>query len=277
LGKAYTYLRGSGMLLRRLAAFQFPGRALATKAEKALRAKKLEEKRKKTAVSLYKGHWTYEHYLKYKDPNTSYQDKESDEWNLTSSMAIERTPRLQRFEAFWEAEWFQFTDSLDLKKKKVVPLDWLQTQKQADEDVATVFRPNPRITEEDRIDNRRPLHRALDRSAFLLLKIKGKGWRFPEGPWKKEETIRETAENCSKQLCGPELATYLLGNAPVAHTEDVETKQKWFLMHNLYLGGNVVLSNPEVQDFAWVTKEEFHQYFSDVNFVAMLHKVFYMP
>jgi len=265
------------MILRRLTAFRFPGRAMATKAEKVLRAKKTAERNKRKPPSIYKGHWTYEHYLKYKDPKTSYEDNESDEWDLTSSMAIERTPRLQRFEPFWEMEWLQFADTLDLKRKKVVPLDWLQTKKVSDEDAARIFRPNPRVTEEDRIDDRRSLHRALDQSTFLLLKIKGKGWRFPEGPWKKEETIRETAENCSKELCGPELATFLLGNAPIAHTQDPAAKKKWFLMHNLYLGGNVVLVNPDVEDYAWVTKDEFHQYFGDAAFVDLLHKAFYLP
>jgi len=59
--------------------------------------------------------------------------------------------------------------------------------------------------------------------------------------------------------------------------EDKETKKKWFLMHNLYIGGNIILSNPDVEDFAWVTKDEFHQYFSDAKFVELLRKVFYLP
>lgn len=265
------------MLVRRLAALHVPGRSMATKAEKIARAKKASERRNRKPGNIYKGHWTYDHYLKYKDPNTSYQDEDSEEWSLISSMAIERSPRLARFESFWEAEWKQFNDSLDIKRRKLLPTDWIESRKQAEEDITRVFRPNPRITDEDRIDDRRSLHRALDRSTFLLLKLKGKGWRFPEGSWKKEETIRETAENCAKELCGPELATYLLGNAPIIHTEDVGAKKKWFLMHNLYVGGNVMLTNPEVEDYAWVTKDEFHQYFDNPEFVALLHKTFYLP
>lgn len=123
-----------------------------------------------------------------------------------------------------------------------------------------------------KVDDRRSLHRALDRSAYLLLKLKGKGWRFPEGVWQQDETIRETAEKNSQELCGSELETHLLGNAPICHTEDKAGKKKWFLMHNIYVGGNVVLEHPDVEDFAWVTKEEFHQYFKDPAFVELLQK-----
>lgn len=268
------------MLLRRLAALPssgLSGRAFATKAEKVMMAKKAEEKKRRRGKNIYKGAWTYAHYLKYKDPNTSYQDAESDNWELTAGMAIERTPRLQQFESFWEIEYFQFSDSLDVQKKKTLPGDWIETKKQQEESKTRVFQPNPRVTEEDRTDDRRSLHRALDKSTYLLLKLKGKGWRFPEGTWKQNETIRETAETTSLDLCGSELATHLLGNAPICHTEDAAAKKKWFLMHNIYVGGNVILDNPDVEDFAWVTKDEFHQYFKDPAFVELLHKVFYMP
>jgi hypothetical protein len=33
--------------------------------------------------------------------------------------------------------------------------------------------------------------------------------------------------------------TFSQSNAPVAHTENADKKQKWFLMHNLLVGGNV--------------------------------------
>lgn len=35
-------------------------------------------------------------------------------------------------------EWAQFQDELDLKRKKVVPLDWIQNSKAEGEDAARV-------------------------------------------------------------------------------------------------------------------------------------------
>merc|ERR1712166_661545 len=52
-------------------------------------------------------------------------------------------------------------------------------------------------------------------------------------------------EKNTLDLCGIDLDTHLLGNAPVAHEEDSEKKHKWFLMHNIYVGGQCEL---EIKD-----------------------------
>lgn len=249
-------------------------RMMATKAEK----KKIGElmKREVTKKRKIKPEWTFADYLAKKDPKVTYVDDEIAGWTLVSSMAIQRCPRLQQFDPSWFVEWMQFQDELDLKRKKVVPLDWITNRKAKDEDNARTFAPNPRITPSDRADDRRCLHRALDTSTFLLIKTKGI-WGFPEGVWLPSETIRETAEKHAKELCGLELDTYLLGNAPIAHLEFTEEKKKWFLMHNLYVGGNFKLGHADVTDYAWASKYEFHQYFKDPKMLDLLANVFYLP
>lgn len=238
-------------------------------------------KRKKKFRRAKKGRtfvaaWTFAKYRRHKDPNTSYMDEEAEGWTYTASMAVERLPRLYQPEAPWHDEWAQFQDELDLKRRKIVPLEWMMTKKSMDEDAARVIKPNPRITEEDRLDDKKNLHRILDVSAFLLVKTKD-GWDFPGGKWKESETIRETAEQRVREQCGTDLDTYLLGNAPVCHTEDTEKKHKWFLMHNLLVGGNCTIDDENVLDFAWVPKTEFNQYIKDPEKLELLEKVFFCP
>lgn len=254
------------------AAAQVRARAFATKAEKKAAQFKRDRKGNKKPPKT----WEYAKYLRYKPPDTSYADEGSEGWTYIASMAIERTPRLLQFEPSWFQEWSQFQDHLDLHRKKVVPLDWVQTRKSADEDTNRVFHPNPRVTEEDRSNDRQSLHRAMDTSTFLLVKT-SKGWHFPEGEWQQSETIRETAEKQAQDLCGKDLDTYLLGNAPVGHLSFEDKKQKWFLLHNLYVGGNVTIDESQIQDFAWVTKYEFEEYFKDPEMLTLLNSVFYCP
>lgn len=246
---------------------------MASKGEKkkAAAAKKLRKQ------GIRPQEFTYAKYIRHKDPESAYNDSESDAWTYTASMAIERTPRLRQFDPSWYIEWAQFQDELDLKRKKVVPLDWVQTPKAVQEEAAKTFHPNPRCTDEDLSDDRRSLHRALDTPTFLLVKTKSGGWGFPEGKWKTTETIRETAEKNTLDLCGIDLDTHLLGNAPVAHEEDSEKKHKWFLMHNIYVGGQCELDESKIEDFAWVTKYEFPDYFKDPKRLELLEKVFYCP
>lgn len=246
---------------------------MATKAEK----KKAAILRPTGPVRKRRPEWTFANYLKRKDPNVSYDDEEMLGWTFVSSMAIQRTPRLVQYDPSWYMEWRQFQDELDLQRKKIVPLEWITNRKAKAEDEARTFAPNPRITPSDRTDDRRCLHRALDTSTFLLVKTKGRAWSFPEGTWQTSETIRETAEKSTKALCGPELTTYLLGNAPIAHLERTEAKTKWFLMHNLYVGGDFKPGNRDVEDYAWVTKYEFPQYFKDPEMLDLLAKTFYLP
>lgn len=245
-------------------------RAFASRADRRRKHKRLLNKQAHKQKKMFD--FTHEKYMRHKDPNTSFMEPEAEGWKIIVGMAIERTPRLRQFDPSWTVEWHNHQDTLDRYRKKMIPLDLLVSKKDQAEEDQRVFHPNPRITDEDVEDDRRSLHRAMDTSTFLLVKKNGQ-WGFPEAEWHHSETIRETAENMSEAVCGSDLDHYLLGNAPIAHEVCEERKIKWFLMHNLFLGGNCELSN--VEDFAWATKYEFPEYFKDPKRLELLSHVFY--
>lgn len=206
--------------------------------------------------------WRFSDYLEKKSPDVTYWDAECEGWKFDAAMLLERSPRLvpEDYEPSWAVEWRQFQDELDLRRKKQVPLEWLETRRSKMEEAAKVFRPNPRITDADRTNDTKSLHRALNRPLYLIVKKHGsETWSLPSAEWAKNETMRETAERMAKQHYGFDLTQHLLGNAPVAHLENGKTKT--FFFHNLWLGGNVILKdNKNLKDFAWVTQAEFPAY-----------------
>ncbi|KAL4563787.1 hypothetical protein LXL04_027833 [Taraxacum kok-saghyz] len=86
------------------------------------------------------------------------------------------------------------------------------------------FVPAPRITEADKINDKKSLQRALDRRLYLLLfgdsygTPKGQDvWHFPEKVYRSEETLRKCTESALESVIGDLSHTYFVGNAPMGH------------------------------------------------------------
>lgn len=222
--------------------------------------------------------WRFADYLEKKDPDVSYWDESCEGWTIHATMLLERSVRLLPvdYEPSWRVEWRQFQDELDLVRKKQVPLEWIETRRGKLEEAAKVFRPNPRVTDADKRDDTKSLHRKLHRPLYLIIKRAGSDkWTLPTAKWETNETIRETAERMAKQTYGFDITHYLLGNAPTTHM--VRDKTKIFFMHNLWVGGNVMLKgNKALDDFAWVTPAEFAEWGIEEDIIKATEDVTYM-
>ncbi|XP_008233590.1 PREDICTED: 39S ribosomal protein L46, mitochondrial [Prunus mume] len=132
--------------------------------------------------------------------------------------------------------------------------------------------PAPRITEADKMNDRKSLQRALDRRLYLLLygntdRSAGKSvWHFPEKFYQSEETLRKCAESALKSILGDLSHTYFVGNAPMGHmatqsTEDVPDSP---YVKQFFFKSQVIATNKfnikKCEDFVWVTKDELLEY-----------------
>ena len=154
-----------------------------------------------------------------------------------------------------------------------------------------VKRPAPLEQEADRTGDRKTTKRRLDSHLYLLLKRKetcsfsststsseGGGkeelWYFPHVAHEEKESIRLTCERalatCIEQEEGTQ--TFFIGNGPCGmlpatgdwNTMEEERSGKVFLIPVEVIKGQPQLSEQvkqEVEDFAWVAKDEMNEYF----------------
>lgn len=130
-----------------------------------------------------------------------------------------------------------------------------------------LFKPAPRETEADRTGNERTTQRRLAESLFLVVKKPrtAHAWQFPQGGFEAADgdLLRATAERELHEECGP-LQAHFYGHAPMFHysylfADDARSDcdgTKVFCFPAVYEGGDVVLDTAELEDYAWLTKEE---------------------
>ncbi|XP_078432266.1 decoy [Wolffia australiana] len=138
------------------------------------------------------------------------------------------------------------------------------------------YEPAPRITEADKMNDKRSLKRALDRRLYLLLygntfssSSDEPCWHFPEKVYESEESLRKCAETALKSVIGDLSHTYFVGNAPMAHmpfrpadgTPDGQTFKRFFFKSQVV--GTDKYKIGKCKDFAWVTKNELLEHFPD--------------
>ncbi|XWS46156.1 hypothetical protein CRYUN_Cryun14cG0039400 [Craigia yunnanensis] len=134
--------------------------------------------------------------------------------------------------------------------------------------------PAPRITEADKMNDRKSLQRALDRRLYLLLYGNTYGapsgkpvWHFPEKVYDLEETLRKCAESALESVIGDLSHTYFVGNAPMGHMviqqmENVPEPYKQFFFKSQVIDSNK-FNIGKCEDFVWVTKDELLEYFPE--------------
>lgn len=135
----------------------------------------------------------------------------------------------------------------------------------------------PRVTEDDRCDNRKSLNRALQHHLYLIVQDKSSStWDFPQGlrTTATDDRLRSMAVQSLKFNVGKQFKVWPLGNAPMGHISYLydgkthEKKQetqmgdgaKVFYYRSKYRAGDVVLNKEVVKDYNWVTKEELADY-----------------
>jgi len=143
---------------------------------------------------------------------------------------------------------------------------------------AVIEKVGSRITEADRQNNRHSLYRKLDSKLFLIVKKNRRenAWQFPQGPLLSNEMLRPAAERIFAEECNvksPSLQSIFVGNGPLYfHTykypENLQKElntygAKVFFVYSYYLEGEVNIDNNHVIDYAWVTKTELKDYFTE--------------
>ncbi|GAB4848255.1 hypothetical protein Ancab_002922 [Ancistrocladus abbreviatus] len=134
--------------------------------------------------------------------------------------------------------------------------------------------PAPRITEADKINDRRSLQRALDRRLYLLLFGNPYGapngkpvWHFPEKVYESEETLRKCAESALKSIIGDLSHTYFVGNAPMAHMVIQPDSTPDLSLKRFFFKSQVIATSKfnigKCEDYVWVTKNELMEYFPE--------------
>lgn len=156
------------------------------------------------------------------------------------------------------------------------------------------FKPAPRITEAgtlnsfesshlcnlkqtksltiDEKNDRHSMERRLQESLFLIVK-RNRGdfsWQFPQGRLTGEESLRAGAERVFERAVG-KTRRWFVGNAPVGHYQyeypaAVQQKRKnfgaqLFFYRAQYLAGNLKLNTKLYKDYAWIARDEVHEYF----------------
>lgn len=139
---------------------------------------------------------------------------------------------------------------------------------------AQAFRPEPRITLEDKIHDTRSLRRRLQRRLHLLVKVPNPEdpngepvWRYPSGLRNEDEELYASAQRHVVEQCG-DLDLYMLSRIPAGYTwykyPEAEQKEKnaYGALVMLYRGqrleGHVEPSN-KILDYVWISNDELKQ------------------
>ncbi|KAK2745377.1 54S ribosomal protein L17 mitochondrial [Myotisia sp. PD_48] len=152
-----------------------------------------------------------------------------------------------------------------------------------DAKVEEVPRPLSRITEADKLGDEKSLDRALQRTLYLLVKVKQGYWKFPSVTLVGKENLRTAAERGLHQSVGPDMNTWMIGYHPVGHFVQTFAKpikseagtqllgEKTFFLKGRILAGQADIQNDsDITDFKWLAKDEIekhviHPYWSSVK------------
>ncbi|KAI9230198.1 MAG: hypothetical protein DHS80DRAFT_12760, partial [Piptocephalis tieghemiana] len=116
------------------------------------------------------------------------------------------------------------------------------------------------------------LERHLDRTLYLIVKKPRAehAWAMPQGLVKGEEMLHETAMRELHEECGKDMNVWLVARGPIGHyaykhegpgASKGKESSVYFLKANIF-AGQCRPDGKEVNDFAWVTREEMSKYVS---------------
>lgn len=144
--------------------------------------------------------------------------------------------------------------------------------KQVPLELLTFYSRNETNPLTDEKNDRRSLERRLQESLFLIVK-RNRGdfsWQFPQGQLMGKESLRAGSERVFERAVG-KTRRWFVGNAPVGHYQyqypaAVQEKRKnfgaqLFFYRAQYLAGNIKLNTKLYKDYAWIARDEVHEYF----------------
>ncbi|XP_055950196.1 39S ribosomal protein L46, mitochondrial-like [Argiope bruennichi] len=223
-------------------------------------------------------------------------------WHTVGALCLERKPVVTQELTPLEQRYFQYLQKLEieksylsdhekrhledlriaekLKKGEVEDMDTVSKQTAQDFEDACIeefnkYKPNPRITEADKTNDRKSLHRKLDSSLVLVVKQKlgnDYRWILPQTIHQEGDTLRQTAERSLHELCPDPIQVRFMGNAPVgyykykypkaARKDGVIGAKVFFFKAQLleknpkYLNFNITDTN---NDILWLTHSELNE------------------
>jgi hypothetical protein len=138
------------------------------------------------------------------------------------------------------------------------------------------FEPAPRITEADKVDDRRSVERKLPNSLYLLVKRNRPThpWQFPQGRFieEKDDTLRGAAERIIDRAVG-DVDRWFISNAPMGHytyeypaqiqEQRKEFGAKVYFFRAQLIEGNIRLETRLYKDYAWLTRSEASLYIGE--------------
>ncbi|GBG28104.1 39S ribosomal protein L46, mitochondrial [Hondaea fermentalgiana] len=137
------------------------------------------------------------------------------------------------------------------------------------------FRPEPRITLEDKIHDTRSLRRRLQRRLHLLVKVRDPAdpngepvWRFPFGLRDDGEELYAAAKRHTLAQCGEDIDLYMLGRLPAGYhwvkyaEAEQKERQAYGALVLFYRGQRIeghVAASDDILDHVWISSDELEQ------------------
>jgi len=122
----------------------------------------------------------------------------------------------------------------------------------------------PRTHSADLKEDLKSLDRRGQRNLYLLLHTSEDGkdiWRFLQGDVEKGQFLHHAAQKDLLVECGDKMDTWIVGKAPIGvhkpRLPNAETSERVVFFFKAHiLAGQVAPEGKNIQDFAWLTKQE---------------------
>ncbi|KAA8497807.1 39S ribosomal protein L46, mitochondrial [Porphyridium purpureum] len=208
-------------------------------------------------------------------------------WKFASAVIFERGPIIlpqpKPIEELYEENKFQHFNRFAARRdERLQPVSEMERDSfKANQKRGELFVPAPRITEADKTNDLRSLHRKLDRTLYFVLKRTetSEFYQFPQRVTGDDEKLRDSAEKALKAVLGDQkVQTYYTTYRPHAHLEysysaEYQKKNqvhgvKIFFYPAELITGEVSKLRHGV-DFLWLTAEELKEYISPQYYKAV--------
>ena len=225
--------------------------------------------------------------MKYRNINEDHEDKAKQKglgWRIVGSTILHRYPTITSDLEPWEIEMHDLKEKIGDSKREFMMREIGGTEAQffaeenptVEEIIESMpFKPAPRVTEADEKNDRRSLERKLPNSLYLIVKRNRtkNSWQFPQGKvLDNENSMRSVAERVLDRA-GGKFRRWFISNAPIGYycyeyPEEIQKARnqygaKVFFYRAQLIAGNIKLETKLYKDYAWVSSDEFSEYFDE--------------
>jgi hypothetical protein len=210
-------------------------------------------------------------------------------YRLTTVMLAYRRPILFPPLARYEEGWVELQGRYAIERsRKHAPYKKVP---ETPPDIPPDLKPGDRITAADRAGDVRTTARKLDQQLYLIVKRSGDrgghSWGFPQSAVKQGESMRDATLRTFSGWLGTDLVPYLTASMPAAHLfynfpapiEGQKGSMSFYYPLEVLKGSDKMelaklpcsKGPQQVEDFAWLTKEELKPYLHASLFKAVDH------